>query len=94
MTIRVEDAPQRHRFEGFIDDRLAGFLDYRQQESDLITFTHAETLDGFGGLGVASAITGFALSAARERGLAIRPLCSFVAAYLDRHPEYADLTRR
>lgn len=27
----------------------------------------------------------------RERGLRVEPACSFVASWLDKHPEYADL---
>jgi len=32
-----------------------------------------------------------ALDSARERGLAVVPSCPFVASYITKHPEYADL---
>ena len=32
-----------------------------------------------------------ALDAFRERGVTVRPVCSFVRHYIDKHPEYHDL---
>ena len=32
-----------------------------------------------------------ALAWARQEGLKVRPDCSFVRAYMDKHPEYADM---
>jgi len=32
-----------------------------------------------------------ALQLARAQGEQVVPLCSFIAAYMDRHPEYSDL---
>jgi predicted GNAT family acetyltransferase len=43
------------------------------------------------GKGVASELVRWALDDVRGRGLRIVPRCPFVAAYLKRHPEYADL---
>jgi predicted GNAT family acetyltransferase len=40
---------------------------------------------------MAGALVDVALSALRQRGLRVIPLCPFVRAWLDRHPEYADL---
>ena len=38
---------------------------------------------------IASELTRTALELAKERGLKVVPVCSFVATYLRRHPEYA-----
>jgi uncharacterized protein len=35
-----------------------------------------------------------ALDDMRARGLKVAPVCPFVAAYIRRHPEYADLVGR
>jgi predicted GNAT family acetyltransferase len=43
------------------------------------------------GAGLASQLTVRALEYAREHGYRVRPTCPFVAAYLERHPEYRDL---
>jgi hypothetical protein len=32
-----------------------------------------------------------ALDAARSRGLQVTPMCPFVRAYIEHHPEYRDL---
>ena len=40
------------------------------------------------GHGVASELTRTALELAKERGLKVVPVCSFVATYIRRHPEY------
>ena len=46
------------------------------------------------GQGIASMMTRHVLDYARERHLRIVPECSFTRAYLKRHPEYADLTKK
>jgi predicted GNAT family acetyltransferase len=43
------------------------------------------------GTGVGSQLVRGALDDLRVRGLRLVPLCPFVAAYVRRHPEYADL---
>jgi predicted GNAT family acetyltransferase len=43
------------------------------------------------GKGIASRLVKGALDDARRQGLKVVPLCSFVAAYIDRHPEEQDL---
>jgi predicted GNAT family acetyltransferase len=43
------------------------------------------------GRGIGSRLVRGVLDIARAEGLKVRPLCPFVAAYIDKHPEYADL---
>jgi len=43
------------------------------------------------GAGVGSAIVRFALDDIRALGMRVRPTCWFVAGWIERHPEYADL---
>ena len=45
----------------------------------------------FEGRGIGSQLATFALDDARARGLAVVPRCPFFAAFIGRHPEYADL---
>jgi predicted GNAT family acetyltransferase len=44
-----------------------------------------------GGRGIAGRLVRAALEHARAAGLKVVPRCSYVADYLDKHPEYADL---
>ena len=85
------DDTAAHRFEAQLPGGTA-FLDYRMN-GDAIVFTHTEVPEALEGHGVGNALVRFALDAARARGLSVVPLCPFVAAFIRRHPEYADLIR-
>jgi uncharacterized protein len=87
---RVVDNPGARRFEAYVDGALAGFAEY-QPHPDRIVFTHTEVDPAFEGKGVGSRLAAGALDAVRARGLRVVPLCPFIAGYLSRHPEYADL---
>ena len=86
----VIDAPEASRYEARVGGELAGFAAYRLSPVR-ITFTHTEVAPAFAGGGVASHLARQALDDARARGLAVRPLCPFISAYIRRHQEYADL---
>ena len=60
---------------------------YRQQ-GDSRVFTHTEVPPADEGRGHASKLVKEALDDTRRRGLKIVPACSFVVAYVRRHPEY------
>jgi uncharacterized protein len=88
--VRVADNPDRERFEIYLDDALAGFVVY-ELAPGRITLIHTETDPRFNGRGLAGRLVARALDSARERGLAVVPVCPFVHSYIRRHPEYADL---
>jgi uncharacterized protein len=90
-----ESAAVRHnraksRFELEIDGSLA-LADYVFADG-VMTFTHTETPPALQGRGAASKLIREALLSARAQGVKVRTTCSFVQAYLARHPEFADLT--
>ncbi len=89
--VRVVDNPDENRFEAYVDGELAGFAEYRRRDGDRIVFSHTEVDDAFEGHGVGSKLAAGALDAARARGLTVTPLCPFIRAFIDRHPDYADL---
>lgn len=86
----IADAPGRSRFEIRVDGDLVGFADYRRRPGRL-ALTHTEVDDAHQGRGLAARLTRFALDAVREQGLQVNPICPYVADYIRRHPEYADL---
>lgn len=88
----VTHHPDRHRFEITVGDELAGVLDYRLS-GDTAEMPHTEVFPQFGGRGLASLLARAALDHARSAGWTVVPTCSFVAGYLSKHPEYADLVR-
>jgi hypothetical protein len=90
MAIRVEHDPAGSRFVAYVDDERAGFTEYSLADG-VLTMPHTVTEPRFEGHGVGSAVVRTALDHAREQGLRVRPLCWFVAGWIDRHPDYADL---
>jgi uncharacterized protein len=90
-AVRVIDNTDAHRYEVFVDGTLAGFAMYRMRPGNRIVFTHTEVDDAYEGHGVGSVLAREALNNARWRGLSVTPLCPFIRAYIDHHPEYEDL---
>ena len=91
--IEVRDNPERRRFEIVADGAVAGFARY-QERGGRIFFGHTEIDPAFDGRGLGSTLARGALDAARERGERMVPLCPFIAGYIERHQEYADLVDR
>jgi predicted GNAT family acetyltransferase len=88
--IVIADAPQESRFLASIDGQLAGYIDYSLAGKRTV-FRHTEVLPAHEGEGVGAALARFALEDARDRGLQVVPICPFVAAWIMRHPDYADV---
>ena len=88
--IRVLDARDAGRYEAYVGDALAAHVTYRLRGSR-ITFVHTEVDPAFEGRGVGRRLATWALDDVCGRGLAVRPRCPFIAAFIRRHPEYADL---
>ena len=78
---------EKCRYEIWYGDELAGFSVYEENGNQTV-FIHTEIGDAFGGKGLGSVLARHAVEDVIERGRAIVPLCPFIAAYLDKHPEY------
>jgi predicted GNAT family acetyltransferase len=85
----VRDNKLQHRFEMGTDDGIA--VAYYSLAPGVITLTHTEVPPALRGQGIASRLTRGVLEAARAQGLKVVPRCSFVAAFMGRHPEFNDL---
>ena len=90
MTTEVTDNRERSHYELRADGQLAGWIVYRATH-DVVTMVHTEIEPEWEGHGLGSVLAARALDDVRARGLRVRPLCPFVAGYIERHPEYADL---
>jgi predicted GNAT family acetyltransferase len=77
------------RFEARFEGGLA-VCAYRLHDGE-VHFTHTEVPPAWQGRGLAAQLVRSALDWARAEGLKVRPLCSYVAAYMRRHPESQDL---
>jgi predicted GNAT family acetyltransferase len=89
MPAAVRDNPALSRFELDVDG-VTAVANY-QLDGGVMTFTHTEVPPPARHGGIASQLIEGALEAARARGLKIAPRCSFVKAYVDKHPEVHDL---
>jgi predicted GNAT family acetyltransferase len=78
------------RFELDVDGAVA-FANYRLTPTAVI-ITHTETPYALRGRGIASKLVQGALELIRADGLKVVAGCGFVVDYLNKHPEYADLT--
>jgi predicted GNAT family acetyltransferase len=90
MSVDVTNNTELSRYEARVDGELAGFSTYTLRGSDIV-FTHTEV--HLEGKGVGGTLVREALDDVRRNGtLKVVPLCPFVKAYIEKHPEYADLT--
>jgi len=83
---------EEQRFETWIEGTLAK-LDYIQDGKNFV-ITHVGVHPNFRGHGIAGRIVQVSLDYARENHLRVVPMCSYAAAYIRRHPEYAELTKQ
>ena len=85
----VKDNPAASRFEMRSGDSTA-FVEYRRA-GDRIVLVHTEVPQALFGQGVGSKLVRGTLDAVRAEGMKVVPRCEFVAAHIERHPEYRDL---
>ncbi|MFH8368286.1 GNAT family N-acetyltransferase [Streptomyces sp. NPDC018031] len=87
----VRRADARHRYEILVDGERAGLTAYRDRD-DRRVFFHTEIDDAYAGRGLASVLVEQALTDVRSAGLRIVPVCPYVAKFLTKHQEFADIT--
>lgn len=85
----VSHRPEASRFE--VDVPGGPALCVYRRQGNVLLLTHTEVPPALEGRGIAAALVKAALDWARAEGLRVRPLCSYVVAYMRRHPETQDL---
>lgn len=85
----VKNNEARSRFELEIEGGVA--VAQYKLDGDVLHMTHTIVPEAAEGQGIGSRLVKGALDEARSRGLRVDPICPFVRAYIDRHPEYRDL---
>ena len=86
----IRHKAEEFRFEADLGDCGVALAEYKLVPGKIV-FTHTEVPPAHEGKGIGSALVGFALDAARDRGLLVVPLCPFFAAYNKKHEEVQDL---
>ncbi|GAB2975684.1 GNAT family N-acetyltransferase [Nocardioides montaniterrae] len=89
--ISIARADERHRYEIHVDGELAGFAQYLVPDATHLDFVHTEIDPAYAGQGLAGQLVKVALDDVRAQGKRAIPHCPYVASYIRKHPEYADL---
>ena len=91
-SIEIRHNTAARRFEATIDKLLCR-CDYRMH-GDTMMLVHTEVPPQLEGRGFASMLVRAAFDHARQNGLDVLPVCSFVSAWARRHPEVEPLLAR
>jgi predicted GNAT family acetyltransferase len=81
---------QPQQYEISVDGAPAGLAAYVDTGTQRI-FYHTKIDDEFGGRGLGGKLVAAALDDTRAAGKRVVPVCSFVAAYVDKHDQYRDI---
>ncbi len=73
------------RFET-IEDGITGYVEYDNYEGGL-DLNHTIVPKAIGGRGVAAELVKYVLDYAAQNSLKVKPTCSYVKIYIDRHKE-------
>ncbi len=90
MSIRIEDVTDRDRLELYDGSTRIGQLQY-QRAQDLLVIEHTEVSTDRQGQGYAGELVKFALDQAKGERRRVIVVCPYAKAWLQRHPDYADL---
>lgn len=88
--MQIRHDPDHSRYVVEVDGDQQGEAVYERRDGRVV-FTHTEVDDSLEGEGVGSRLVSFALDDVRQSGSLVVPLCPFVAGYIERNEEYADL---
>jgi hypothetical protein len=89
MAPEVTDNVAQSRYE-YVADGAMSFIEYRRSPG-VIVLTYAKVPPHLEGRGLGARMVRAVLDAIRIRGEKVVPQCSFVAAFIRRHPEYQDM---
>ena len=85
----IQDNVASRRYEMQVQDKTA-YIEYIKSP-DKIFLTHTEVPPGLEGQGIGSTLVRLVLEEVQKTGLALMPLCPFVASYIRKHPEWREI---
>lgn len=86
----VEHDEEGHRYLLSSDGEHVGLIDYRAT-GDTLDFHHTEIRPDARGRGLGGVLVRGALENVQDNDRRVIPSCWFVRAFIDAHPEFADL---
>lgn len=92
ITITKQEGPRHGRYVA----QVAGIdaeaeLTYTHRGPGLISADHTGAPDSLRGTGAAAALADYLIADARAQGFRIIPLCPYVRARYEKHPEWQDV---
>lgn len=87
-VIRNDEAA---RYELRRGEEVLGYAEFRPAGEGAVMLPHTVVEEGHEGQGLGSQLARGALDDVRAQGKLVVPMCPFIAAYIQRHPEYTDL---
>jgi len=90
-SVTIRNDPERERYVAEIDGEVVGYTVYHIRHGGIYFFVHTEIEQGFGGEGIGETLVRQALDDVRAKEGAIVPLCPYVAAFIEKNPEYDTL---
>lgn len=88
-AITVQHNAAAHRYEAVVDGHRS-VCEYAMADGRMV-FTHTLVPPELRGRGIAEQLVRAALADARAAGHKVVPACSYVAKFIERHKEFADL---
>ena len=89
VPVNVTHEADQRRFVTYVEHQLCQAC--YDQMNGTMHLTHTGVPAALEGQGIAAALVAAALAHARSQGWQVRPVCSYVRAYMQRHPETQDL---
>ncbi|MGB3068027.1 MAG: GNAT family N-acetyltransferase [Ottowia sp.] len=79
------------RYEILESSQVVGHITYEAAAEGVVDLTHTEIDPSQQGKGLGGLLVGYALGDIRALGARAIPTCTFIAKYMDEHPEVASL---
>ncbi|MEH3139517.1 MAG: GNAT family N-acetyltransferase [Mycobacterium kyogaense] len=87
----TEVVAEQDRFTISVDGRQVGLADFYDRDGARV-FPHTEVDPRYQGRGLATILVREALTATRAAGLRVVPQCWMVAEFIEKNPDFADMT--
>jgi predicted GNAT family acetyltransferase len=91
MSLEIHHDENGSRFVATVDGHDA-YVAYMPVDDQTLEYLRTYVPQELRGQGVAGKLVAQALDYAREHGYRVIPTCSYVRGYIERNPEYQDLT--
>lgn len=91
FTVEHEDGAGHGRYFIRLSGDLEAEMTYRKIGTDVIAIDHTYTPPEFRGNNIAFLMLSAGIADARQKGMRIKPLCSYAVVQFQRHKEWVDL---